>query len=252
MSSVIEPNASFGAGESSAGGKMEPKAAWLAVFSLSLGVFGLATAEFLPASLLTPIARDLTVSIGAAGQAVTITAAIAAVAGPALVLGATRFDRRSIVWAVSALIVVSDLVAASAPNLAMFLVGRVALGIALAGVGSLAAALCMRLVPPALFSRAMAMIFTGMTVATIFAPPFGVYIGRVLGWRAAFVIAAGIGVLAVVAQLATLPRMAPTSASDRGMFRAARAPRGRHSGARSRYARHRRPLRRLHLHTAIP
>ncbi|WP_267382298.1 MULTISPECIES: MFS transporter [unclassified Sphingomonas] len=202
----------------SAGSPAEPQAAWSAVFSLSLSVFGLATAEFLPASLLTPIANDLAVSIGAAGQAVTITAVIAAIAGPALVLGAARYDRRSIVWAVSILIVVSDLIAAFAPDLTVFLVGRVALGIALAGIGSLAAALCMRLVPPAFFSRAMAMIFTGMTVATIFAPPFGVYIGRILGWRAVFVIAAAIGVLAVVAQLFTLPRMAPTSSGDRDMF----------------------------------
>ena len=218
MSSVTDLDVPYGGAVPSADSPVEPKAAWWAVFSLSLSVFGLATAEFLPASLLTPIANDLAVSIGAAGQAVTITAAIAAIAGPVLVIGAARYDRRSIVWAVSALIIVSDLIAAFAPNLAVFLVGRVALGIALAGIGSLAAALCMRLVPRAFFSRAMAMIFTGMTAATIFAPPFGVYIGRILGWRAAFVIAAGIGVLAVAAQLFSLPRMAPTSSGDRGMF----------------------------------
>lgn len=218
MSSVTDLDVPYGGAVPSADSPVEPKAAWWAVFSLSISVFGLATAEFLPASLLTPIANDLAVSIGAAGQAVTITAAIAAIAGPVLVLGAARYDRRSIVWAVSALIIVSDLIAAFAPNLAVFLVGRVALGIALAGIGSLAAALCMRLVPRAFFSRAMAMIFTGMTAATIFAPPFGVYIGRILGWHAAFVIAAGIGVLAVAAQLFSLPRMAPTSSGDRGMF----------------------------------
>ena len=181
-------------------------------------MFGLATAEFLSASLLTPIASDLTVSIGAAGQAVTVTAAVAAIAGPALVLGAGRFDRRTIVLAVTALIVVSDLIAASAPNLAVFLAGRVALGIALAGIGSLAASLCLRLVPKAMFARAMAMVFTGMTLATIFAPPFGVYVGCLWGWRATFLVAAGIGVLAVLTQLAALPRMPADTASERDMF----------------------------------
>lgn len=193
-------------------------AAWSAVLSLALGVFGLATAEFLPASLLTPIASDLQVSIGAAGQVVTVTAGVAAVAGPALLIGAARLDRRTLVWAVSTLIVLSDLIAASATNLWVFLVGRIALGVALAGIGSLAASLCMRLVPPRAFSKAMAMIFTGMTTATIFAPPFGVYVGHVWGWRATFVCAAGIGLAAVLAQLLTVPSMPPTQGGDRAMF----------------------------------
>ena len=193
-------------------------AAWLAVASISLSVFGLATAEFLPASLLTPVAGDLGVSIGAAGQAVTATAAVAAMAGPALIAGSARYDRRTIVWSVSLLVVLSDLLAAVASNIWVFLGARVVLGIALGGIGSLAAALCMRLVPPALFSRAMAMVFTGMTAAAIFAPPFGVYMGRVWGWRATFIAAAAVSLLALLTQVATLPRMAPSTASGHGAF----------------------------------
>ena len=63
------------------GGDARPEA-WAAIVSLSLGVFGLVTAEFLPASLLTRIASDLQVSDGSAGQAVTATAVVAAIAGP--------------------------------------------------------------------------------------------------------------------------------------------------------------------------
>jgi predicted MFS family arabinose efflux permease len=66
--------------------------AWAAVLSLSLGVFALVTAEFLPASLLTPMASDLSISNGLAGQAVTATAVVGAVAGPGVVIGAARFD----------------------------------------------------------------------------------------------------------------------------------------------------------------
>ncbi len=64
-----------------------PGAAWPAVFSLSFGVFGLVTAEFLPVSLLTPMAAELGVTNGAVGQAITATAVVAALAGPLLVLG---------------------------------------------------------------------------------------------------------------------------------------------------------------------
>ena len=67
---------------------------WAAVVSLALGVFGLVTAEFLPASLLTAMATDLGISNGAAGQTVTATALVAAVAAPALPLLTRRFDRR--------------------------------------------------------------------------------------------------------------------------------------------------------------
>ena len=186
------------------------KADWIAVVSLSLGVFGLATAEFLPATLLTPIATSLGVSDGAAGQAVTMTAAVAAVAGPALVLGTARIDRRVVVWGLSLLLVLSDLLAAVAPNIWVLLAARVGLGIGLGGMGAFVAALCLRLAPATLMPRAMAIIFTGMTAASVFAPPFGVYIGGLWGWRATFLAASGIGLFALAVQMLALPRMAPT------------------------------------------
>lgn len=73
----------------------EPPASWLAVLSLGFGAFCLVTAEFLPISLLTPIATELGVSKGVVGQAITATAAVAAIAGPSLILGQANWtDRR--------------------------------------------------------------------------------------------------------------------------------------------------------------
>ena len=68
---------------------------WSAIASLTLGVFGLVTAEFLPASLLTAMAADLGISAGAAGQTVTATALVGAVAAPSIPLLTRRFDRRA-------------------------------------------------------------------------------------------------------------------------------------------------------------
>ncbi|MFX7845014.1 MFS transporter, partial [Acinetobacter baumannii] len=85
--------------------------AWAAVVSLALGVFGLVTAEFLPASLLTPIAGDLGISDGTAGQTVTATALVAAVAGPAIVIGTGGIDRRMVVWGLTLLLVLSNILA---------------------------------------------------------------------------------------------------------------------------------------------
>jgi predicted MFS family arabinose efflux permease len=196
----------------------EAGAAWSAVVSLALGVFGLVTGEFLPASLLTPLASDLGVSNGIAGQAVTATALVAAVAGPAVLIGAGKVDRRMIVWGLSLLLVASNLLAAFASNIWMLLVARVALGIALGAFWSLAAALTLRLVPSRLMPRAMSIIFTGVSAATVCAAPLGAYLGDLWGWRSAFLVAAGIGMLALVAQLLTLPRLPPTAAPSFRVF----------------------------------
>ena len=187
----------------------ERSAAWYAVLSLSVGVFALVTAEFLPASLLTPIASDLHISDGTAGQAVTATALVAAVAGPAVVLGTGRIDRRNVVWGLTLLLVLSNLLAAVASNIWVLIAARVVLGIALGGVWSLAAALVLKLVPTRLLSRAMMLIFTGVSAATVCAPALGSYLGALWGWRTTFLAAAGIGVLALISQLISLPRLRP-------------------------------------------
>ncbi len=187
----------------------EASPAWAAVVSLSLGVFGLVTAEFLPVSLLTPLAGDLGISVGAAGQAVTATAVVGAIVAPTMAIMTRGVDRRYVMWAFSLALLVSNLIAAFATNFAMLLTARIILGVALGGFWSMAAAMAMRLVPMRLMPRAMSIILTGVSFATVSAAPIGAYIGDVWGWRTAFFSAAGVGLLALVAQLTTLPSLPP-------------------------------------------
>jgi predicted MFS family arabinose efflux permease len=187
----------------------EVSPAWAAVVSLSLGVFGLVTAEFLPVSLLTPLAGDLGISVGAAGQAVTATAVVGAIVAPTMAIMTRGVDRRYVMWAFSLALLVSNLIAAFATNFTMLLTARIILGVALGGFWSMAAAMAMRLVPMRLMPRAMSVILTGVSFATVSAAPIGAYIGDVWGWRTAFFSAAGVGLLALVAQLATLPSLPP-------------------------------------------
>lgn len=182
---------------------------WPAIGALGLGVFGLVTAEFLPASLLTAMAADLQVSDGAAGQAVTATALVGAVAAPSIPLLTRRFDRKHVMLALTVLLVLSNLIAATASSLATLLVARVMLGVALGGFWSMAAALAMRLVPEPLFARAMSVILTGVSVATVCAAPIGAWMGDLWGWRSAFVAAGVVSVVTLVAQLVTLPALPP-------------------------------------------
>lgn len=183
--------------------------AWAAVFSVTLGVFGLVTAEFLPSSLLTPMAADLSVTEGMAGQAVTATAAVALVTSLLITTVTRRIDRRFVLLAFSALLVASNLMVALAPNLVILLFGRVLLGVALGGFWTMSVATVMRLVPEALVPRALSMMFSGVSVATIAAAPMGSYFGDIIGWRNVFLIAALVGMLVFMVQFATLPRMAP-------------------------------------------
>lgn len=187
----------------------QEKPAWGAVFSLTLGVFALVTAEFLPASLLTPMAATLGVTEGLAGQAVTATAAVAMVTSLLISTLTRNIDRRRVLLAFSVLLIASNLLVAYAPSLAAVLAGRVLLGIAIGGFWTMSAATAMRLVPEALVPRALSIMFSGVSLATIAAAPLGSYFGALIGWREVFVLAVGLGVLALLWQFATLPRMPP-------------------------------------------
>jgi len=187
---------------------------WPAIASLSLGVFGLVTAEFLPASLLTAMAADLGVSSGAAGQSVTATALVAAVAAPSIPLLTRRFDRKGVMLALTLLLIVSNALAVTAHSLGALLVSRVLLGIALGGFWSMAAALALRLVPENRFARAMSIILTGVSVATVCAAPVGAWMGELWGWRSAFVAAGAVSLLTLAAQLLTMPALPPKDHTD--------------------------------------
>jgi predicted MFS family arabinose efflux permease len=190
------------------------EAAWPAIVSLTLGVFGLVTAEFLPASLLTPMANDVGVSVGIAGQAVTATAVIGAVAGLATAIVTRGLDRRVVVWGLTGLLILSSLLAAAATNLTVLLLARVLLGIGLGGFWSMVAATAMRLVPTSALPKAMSLIFTGVSVATVSAAPIGAYLGDLWGWRVVFLLSAALGVVALGAQVATIPRLPPLGSPD--------------------------------------
>jgi predicted MFS family arabinose efflux permease len=195
-------------------------ARWGAVVSLTLGVFGLVTAEFLPVSLLTPLSADLGVATGVAGQSITTTAIIAAIAGPGVIIGTRNIDRRWTVLALTTLLILSSLLAAVADHIVTLLAARVLLGIGLGGFWAMSAALAMRLVPPARMPRAMAIIMAGVSLATVCAAPLGAWLGSTLGWRSAFYLSAAIGFVALAVQAFTLPALPPTGHAGLGTLAA--------------------------------
>jgi len=201
------------------------KPAWRAVWSLALGVFGLITAEFLPASLLTPMASSLGVTEGVAGQTVTATALVALVTGLLITSATKSIDRRWVLMFFTVLQIVSSLLVAFAPSLHVLLIGRLLLGVAIGGFWAMSTATAMRLVPAKDVPKALSIIFGGVSIATVVAAPLGSYLGSLIGWRNVFILCVIPGVLALFWQLWVLPSMRPENSGNLGtLFRVLRRP----------------------------
>ncbi|WP_160012740.1 MFS transporter, partial [Rhizobium sp. 18055] len=143
------------------------------------------------------------------------TAVVALFAG-LLVPGLTRsFDRRVVLLGFSVLMILSNLLVAASSSLAVLLLMRILLGVALGGFWSMAAAVAMRLVPASLLPRALSIIFSGIALGTVVAVPLGSYLGGRHGWRSAFLAAAAVGVVTLAVQWFTLPRLAPRGVPTR-------------------------------------
>lgn len=196
-------NAGPGAGAVPAPGP----AAWGAVFALSLGAFALVASEFMPVSLLTPVASDLGISEGQAGQAISVSGAFALLTSLFMAPLAGRLDRKVLLLALTAMTIVSSTVAAFAPNYTLFMVGRAFIGVAIGGFWSMSAATAMRLVPAEKVPRALAIVNGGNALATVVAAPLGSYLGGVIGWRGAFFCLVPVAAVALAWKWLTLPAM---------------------------------------------
>jgi DHA1 family purine ribonucleoside efflux pump-like MFS transporter len=190
--------------------EIETKSNWNAVWSMTIGVSGLIIAEFLPAGVLTPLAHDLAITEGMAGQAVTATSVFAVITSLLIAYLTRSLNRRTVLLSLSFLLSLSSLIVAFAPNFPFLLLGRVVLGISLGGFWSMAAAITIRLVKESDVPKALSIIFGGSSFSSVLAAPLGSYLGNIIGWRAVFLFAAGVGVLAFIWQLVALPSLTPT------------------------------------------
>jgi predicted MFS family arabinose efflux permease len=189
---------------------------WSAVGSMTMCVAMLIASEFMPVSLLTPIAADLRATEGMAGQAISISGLFAVVTSLLIPIIASSFDRRHVLMSLTAVMLASLLLIAGAPNFSMLMVARALLGITIGGFWALATATLMRLVPAESVPKALGLMYTGNAVASAFAAPIGSYLGAVIGWRGTFWALAPIVVINLVWQWISLPSMPPQAANSVG------------------------------------
>ena len=198
--------------------------AWAAVGSMALGVFALVTAEDFCRQEFAHADRSL-ISGSAKGAAganrdgdCRLRACYPAFSSRRS--SETLTDRILMLGFTILLLISSTSSRLSLSSLPMLLIARVLLGAALGGFWTMSAALAMRLVPeastvPQTEAPCRSIIFSGVSAATIFAAPVGIYLGHLFGWRAVFLMAAGLSGITLIAQALTLPRM-PAAADRRG------------------------------------
>ena len=181
------------------------KRGWSAVLAMSLAAFALVASEFMPVSLLTPIAAELNITEGQAGQGISVSGAFALVTSLVIAAIAVRVERKKLLLCLTLLMIISGTVVAFAPGYPSFMVGRALIGIAIGGFWSLSAATAMRLVPADQVSRALAIVNGGNALATVIAAPVGSFLGSLIGWRGAFFCVVPVATVAAVWLLISLP-----------------------------------------------
>ncbi|WP_313458931.1 MFS transporter [Stenotrophomonas sp.] len=188
---------------------------WGGVFAMTLCVFALIASEFMPVSLLTPMAADLRVSEGWTGYGIAISGAFAVLTSLSIARLVGTLDRKVVLLLLTALMAMSGLVVALAPSYVVYMLGRALIGVVIGGFWSLSAATAMRLVPPAQVPRALAVFNGGNALATVIAAPLGSYLGAVIGWRGAFLCLLPLVGIALVWQGLSLPRMVAQAVGPR-------------------------------------
>jgi predicted MFS family arabinose efflux permease len=180
---------------------------WGAVLALTLCVSTLIASEFMPVSLLTPIASGLRVTEGQAGQAIAVSGMFAVLTS-LFISSATRgVDRRSLLLSLTGVMIASGLIVAFAPNYPMLMAGRALLGVVIGGFWSMSTATVMRLVPEDDVPRALALLNGGNALATTIAAPLGSFLGQYIGWRGAFLCVVPLAAATLAWQFLSLPKM---------------------------------------------
>ncbi|BCW16771.1 transcription regulatory protein OpdE [Arthrobacter sp. NtRootA4] len=185
-----------------------PVSRWGGVFAMSFGAFAVVASEFMPVSLLTPMANDLQVSEGLVGQGIAISGLFAVLTSLSVSAVTGRMNRRTLLIGLAALMGASGALIALAPGYLPFMVGRASIGVVIGGFWSMSAATAMRLVAPAQVPRALAIVNGGNALATVLAAPLGSYLGSFMGWRGAFLCLVPVSVVCVVWLWISLPSLA--------------------------------------------
>ncbi|MBB2201077.1 MFS transporter [Gluconacetobacter tumulisoli] len=177
------------------------------VLALAVTSFAIGVAEFVVVGILPAIADDLKVSLDRAGGLVGLYALALAVGTPLVVLTLARFPRKPVLLALVAVFLAGNLLSAMSVDYASLLIGRIVTAVAHGSFFAIGATVAAALAPRGQASRAIAIMFSGLTLAMVIGVPLGSVLGNGLGWRLPFFAVAGLAALALMATAWWLPPM---------------------------------------------
>ena len=178
----------------------------LALLALTLSAFAIGTTEFVIVGLIPTMAEDLNVSLPSAGLLVSLYALGVAIGAPVLTALTGRWNRKSLLLSVMLLFVVGNLLAWQAPGYNTLVMARILTGLAHGVFFSIGSTIATGLVSKEKAASAIAIMFTGLTVALVTGVPLGTYIGQWFGWHTTFLVVAILGVLALLGSAVLIPK----------------------------------------------
>ncbi|XAW87870.1 MFS transporter [Vibrio sp. CDRSL-10 TSBA] len=190
----------------------------IALFALTLSAFAIGTTEFVIVGLLPTMATDLNVSLPSAGLLVSLYALGVAIGAPVLTALTGNWNRKRVLLAVMTLFVAGNLLAWQSPGYSTLIMARILTGLAHGVFFSIGSTIATGLVARDKAASAIAIMFTGLTVALVTGVPLGTYIGQHFGWQTTFLTVAMLGLIALIGSAllvpSTLPQAAKTSLAE--------------------------------------
>lgn len=177
----------------------------LALLALTLSAFAIGTTEFVIVGLIPTMAADLNVSLPSAGLLVSLYALGVAIGAPVLTALTGKWNRKIVLLSVMSLFVVGNLLAWQAPGYNTLIAARILTGLAHGVFFSIGSTIATGLVAKEKAASAIAIMFTGLTVALVTGVPLGTYIGQTFGWQATFLIVALLGLIALIGSALLVP-----------------------------------------------
>ncbi|HLX02077.1 MAG TPA: MFS transporter [Trinickia sp.] len=175
------------------------------LLALAMSAFAIGTTEFVIMGILPDVARDLGVTIPSAGLLVSGYALGVTVGAPLLAVVTSKLPRKFALQMLMVIFVIGNVLCASSPNYTVLMVARVVTSFAHGSFFGIGAVVAASLVPQEKRASAIAMMFTGLTLANVLGVPFGTFIGQEFGWRMTFWVVAAIGVLSLASVAALVP-----------------------------------------------
>lgn len=178
----------------------------LTLLALAISAFGIGSTEFISVGLLPLISSNMDVSISTAGLTVSIYALGVMVGAPVLTTMTAKMNRKNLLMLVMVVFIIGNLISAFAASFAILLTGRVIAAFAHGVFMSIASVIAADVVQPSKRASAIAVMFTGLTVATVTGVPLGTFIGQLFGWRMSFIFIVAIGLIALIANYFLVPK----------------------------------------------